>query len=981
MTKLKLIAYLIISFILLTPVFGVAPVFNAPVGGYYPHNLNIAEHSVFTFDFKPFFSDPDNDTLTYSILTYNDLITTELNNGVLKINASAHNYGTDGFKFVAVTVSAYDGTNYAYSDPIVLLINNVNDKPELNLSSISLKTNTIKTIDLADYIEDLDNDIVEFDIESSNREISVRWADENDVYDTKLNIIPNPNYVGESSFTVNMSDGKTVSKGTVTVHVLNGGVDFNTNNFPVVINIPEDSNNVSIDVKPFFNNPSNVTLSYGYNPVLSNMTISIGQNGIFTFVPAQNYNGVQQVRFTASFNGSFIPTDYVTLNVTSVNDNPIVVFPTYDIPILDETESFLFNVSISDIDSVPEISWYENNILKQTSGNTLNFNNLVPGEYNITVSVKDYSYTNNKTWTVKVSDKPVTRLLNGQTTNFSNITDLSRATNITLEKQGVGKVYFGSEVLDLTKTVDIDRYVNIQNKLIGIDTNKLPGLRNAKARVTMSGLNFQNTPAIYFSNDYTNNFDSVSTLCTALTNPSCTNVSYSNGVLNFDASHFTTFKAVDPSSLYNITTDVSQATLTQYRNNEFRKEFYIKNTGLETVYNITASLINKYGDLNLTLSKDNYVFNDSVIVDSLAPNTQATIYVKGTVPIYFESGKIKVGELVFSNDKTSSVSTILYVDVPSKLNIKTIDFDVAQDTTAYYASSKLQDVRPNSNITMTVNLAGSSSIDLKEVFYTMEIKSLDIKRTTGKQSLYRTETLEQNVKFTIPMDVQEKTYQLVITAQGKDTSTGAIEYASRTIDIVITKEEYDAIISDIYTFNDYLTCDRNLEMGVSITNIGSSYDDSIKLVLNSPKLGIDKIFTGITLSPDEETTKSMEFSVPENLTAGEYKVDVTIYSDSNKYREKQSIFVTVEDCVKSKVENNTVSTNTGNINPSLINMNNGEVTVSFRESNFYIIALVALIGLLLILVVLVIAVGLFKPKRKRPLNTDNTNTHTAQPYY
>ena len=110
--------------------------------------------------------------------------------------------------------------------------------------------------------------------------------------------------------------------------------------------------------------------------------------------------------------------------------------------------------------------------------------------------------------------------------------------NLVLEILSFGKIEF-LDLVDLSNIIDLDAYSELQNGMAGIDTNIFSSLKNKKARVTFYGLIFSKTPTIYY--DFSFNLNSTSNnICPGTI---CSNITYSNGILSFDVSSFSTFLA------------------------------------------------------------------------------------------------------------------------------------------------------------------------------------------------------------------------------------------------------------------------------------------------------------------------------------------------------------------------------------------------------------------------------------------------------
>lgn len=138
-----------------------------------------------------------------------------------------------------------------------------------------------------------------------------------------------------------------------------------------------------------------------------------------------------------------------------------------------------------------------------------------------------------KVETIKDVSLPETFTATGTTTNLAAISDISKVENLTLDT-AIGTIKF-TEVVDLSSTdtkdkfKDLDKYVKVDQKgVISIDSISLAAL-NKKATLTMKGLSFVKTPKVLYNGKEDKS--------------AVSNIKYSDGVLTFDVTKFSTFTA------------------------------------------------------------------------------------------------------------------------------------------------------------------------------------------------------------------------------------------------------------------------------------------------------------------------------------------------------------------------------------------------------------------------------------------------------
>ncbi|MGA1871875.1 MAG: Ig-like domain-containing protein [bacterium] len=176
-----------------------------------------------------FASDPDDDLLTYEIITYPAHGVVEGIPPLLSYIPEHNYFGTDTIQFIA-----YDGTSESGLTPLVIIVNPVNDMPIAHYQSVS--TYTYRAVGITLIATDIDNNELTFQI--------VTFPIHGFLSGTPPYLIYTPeiNYTGVDSFEFKAHDGaleSNVATVIITVNSVSSGYDVN-----IDMNI-----NVNIDVE------------------------------------------------------------------------------------------------------------------------------------------------------------------------------------------------------------------------------------------------------------------------------------------------------------------------------------------------------------------------------------------------------------------------------------------------------------------------------------------------------------------------------------------------------------------------------------------------------------------------------------------------------------------------------------------------------------------------------------------------------------
>ncbi len=399
---------------------------DAPVVTDIP-DQSIEEAGTFTtIALDNYVSDVDNSDseMTWSYSGNSDLTVSIDENHVATISIPDTNwYGSE-----EITFTASDPGGLSGNDAAIFSVTNVNDAPVV--SEIPGQTidegASFATIALDDYVSDVDNadDEMVWSV-SGNTDLQIS-IDANRVATIA---IPDSNWFGSENLTFTATDPgglKDSSGATFTVNAVNDA--------PVVSDIPDQTiteggsfTAIMLDnyVSDVDNADSTLTWSFSGN---ANLTIQISSNHVATIsVADSNWNGSEEITFTATDPGGLNDSDAATFTVNAVNDAPVVS----NIPgqTIDEGGSF---ATIALDDYISDVDNADDEMVWSVSGNTdlqisIDANRVatiaIPdsnwfGSENLTFTATDpggLKDSSSATFTVNaVNDAPVITGLNGQ---------------------------------------------------------------------------------------------------------------------------------------------------------------------------------------------------------------------------------------------------------------------------------------------------------------------------------------------------------------------------------------------------------------------------------------------------------------------------------------------------------------------------------------------------------------------------------------
>lgn len=281
--------------------------------------------------------------------------------------------------------------------------------------------------------------------------------------------------------------------------------------------------------------------------------------------------------------------------------------------------------------------------------------------------------------------------------------------------------------------------------------------------------------------------------------------------------------------------------------------------------------------------------------------------------------KLLISALAFAIVMASSVSA-------AGLKITEIDFHIEYDEAYTYRverrdridsgsisptnNSKIDaDLFPGSNITFTVrveNTFPSNGPAIKGVFARMTLEEIDDGADLEDESLdfdlEPGDDYRYDLEFTIPLDVDTMSYNVVLEAEGEDKNN-TLHETSLNLKLQVKKQGHDIRIIRTILNPGVVSCDRKSKLTAEIMNLGSNIENQNSLEFKSDALGISSIDKDIALESSDEASeeekiyaKSINFEVPNSLKAGTYPIFVNLYWKNFALFDQKELSLIVRDC-------------------------------------------------------------------------------------
>jgi len=355
-------------------------------------------------DLNNYFGDIDS-KIYYSLNENAKKINLEISENLLILSSINNKNGLE-----SITISASDG-EFTINQKIPIEISPVNDAPIFNNINeiILIEDFDTLTLDLQNYGKDIDTKILKFNIISYPELINIQ------LNDNQLTIISKPNFNGQDSIDLSVSDGEFTINQKIPIKIISVNDELSLkSNSPV--SLSEDFGTKALDLNNYFGDIDS-KINYSLNNNVEKINVEINNN-LLILSSLNNINGLDSISISAT-DGEFTLNQILPIEISPVNDPPFfnsiseIILPedfdTSTINVQNYANDIDTKILIYNLINYPEFVYTQLNDNELTITSKHNFN----GQDSIELSVSDGEFTINKKVPIKiipVNDPPGIKL-------------------------------------------------------------------------------------------------------------------------------------------------------------------------------------------------------------------------------------------------------------------------------------------------------------------------------------------------------------------------------------------------------------------------------------------------------------------------------------------------------------------------------------------------------------------------------------------
>ncbi|MCA9478171.1 MAG: hypothetical protein KC535_03435 [Nanoarchaeota archaeon] len=394
----------------------------------------------------------------------------------------------------------------------------------------------------------------------------------------------------------------------------------------------------------------------------------------------------------------------------------------------------------------------------------------------------------------------------------------------------------------------------------------------------------------------------------------------------------------------------------------------VENTGIQQLTNVQASLESLSGAVL------NSEYNGAVSISktSLAPGETAVVTVSVDIPFDQDSQAVTIGRVKVTADGTSNTITDtanLIMEAKSYLRIKDVEITIDGDDDNIDGGDTYDKIKEGDQVTIRVTLenrySDNDNIKIENAYFQIESddSDWDIDEESDETDIKEDKEEDFTVTFTIDDNLDDDQTDVTIRAYGEDEEDNFEHYDELTFSFEIDRERDEIrIISANLDKTSYSCTDSYANLDLKFKNTGTDDQDEVVIEVIASELDWHKRLYDLELDEGDSETES--FRIPLNGESDDYFVEITAYVNNDEETDSEVIVIPII-CTSS-----TSSTTTGSSGSTSTTTSPDENTVvvvtppttsttdastsvvygkpvgaldDFRDSNLYVVLLVALI--------------------------------------
>ena len=272
--------------------------------------------------------------------------------------------------------------------------------------------------------------------------------------------------------------------------------------------------------------------------------------------------------------------------------------------------------------------------------------------------------------------------------------------------------------------------------------------------------------------------------------------------------------------------------------------------------------------------------------------------------------------MVLMNVAHAAGSKLVFSKVDAKVGGKT-------DRDLHDGDTISEDAKPGDNVEFRVktenNFTRDENLKIKDVTVKVTIEGIDdgedLEEESNSFDLSQGNDKSVTLKFEVPIEVDEDSFDILIHAEGEDKN-GTNHESEMRIRLDVNKDSHKLKITRNTLSPAEVSCNRkNIQLATTMVNIGTEDEKDVTVEVSNLDLGIDfkDEVNELTAEPNVDESrfsKVYSLKIPDDVEPGSYPIILRTLYDDNRKKVEETSTLTVNDCLAQSAGNKETKTET-----------------------------------------------------------------------
>ncbi len=281
-----------------------------------------------------------------------------------------------------------------------------------------------------------------------------------------------------------------------------------------------------------------------------------------------------------------------------------------------------------------------------------------------------------------------------------------------------------------------------------------------------------------------------------------------------------------------------------------------------------------------------------------------------SVFLTFKVVKINMNKLILGMIFLMMIVVPMAYAKPGQLLVDKLDVKVDEkwDRRITDGDTITREAEPGSTVDFKIelknNYTDAEDLRIEDITVTVTIEGIDdgedIDEESNEFDIREDDDKTVTIKFKLPIEIEEDTYNVLIEAEGKDEN-GTDQMVVLNVDLEVEKEEQELRIYRKTLSPSEVKCGGIASLNFGLINTGSEDQEDVELIISNNDLEYNNVVTisDITADPYEDDSKYLKtyrIEIPETAEPGIYPLDITVNYDNGDEIIEEIVDITVSEC-------------------------------------------------------------------------------------